>query len=139
MRRPPTLVSFVARSFSSPRYDVYLDKLRALLHELVAYGPAKECPLIARVRSAIARRTPLRLGTEEGLVVQAGVAEMFLRLAEFDSFAAEKEAVLQLVGDNPVNQWCHEDAERIDLHFIGDMHAIVKQGQQELRQTYKKK
>lgn len=96
-----------------------------LIKQLVQHGPKRECPLIHDVRASLNARTPCALGEAEALVIQAGVAEMLLRFAAFDNFADEKQAVAATV-KHLQNDWFGSDVERIDMRFIGDVHALAK-------------
>ena len=118
-------------------YDAYLGKVRTLLEQLVVCGAHKEAPLIARVRGNLASMTPIHMGVPEGLLVQAGVAEMFCRLARFDTFAQEVAAVEKMVPKSVGGKWFADDVERIDLSFLTDVHELAKASAAALRSAYK--
>jgi hypothetical protein len=114
----------------NPQYDVYLNKVMRLLDDILAAGPRQACAAVSRVLGAI----PVNMGPEEGVVVQTGLAEMFVRLAKFDRFAEEKETVQ---GMGPAwDPWYAADLERIDLDYLGDMHRLVRSRQDELLRVY---
>ena len=118
----------------NPQYDKYLDKLRNLLKDLLDYGPEKELPSIANVREMFKFQTPINLSVYEGKIIQRGIAEMFVRLAEFDKFEEEKDFVSKSI--QLYDPWWKADLERIDISFIRDMQDIVKEKKEDLKIMY---
>lgn len=115
-------------------YDEYCNTVENLVKAIVFSGPGLECPQIQNVRGLLNARCALELTPKDALVIQMGVAEMFVRLADFDKFAEEKEIVAGLCFKNA---WYDADLERIDLVFLEDMHNIAKRHKDEILKKYK--
>ncbi len=115
-------------------YDAYLEKVRKLCQQLVKCGEEKECALIQSVRSNISSRTAVQMGPKEGLIIQAGVAEMMCRIAKFDKLTEERDAVAKMVTMN--DPWFASDLERVDLVFLGDVQAMIRSFEDDLRKAY---
>lgn len=127
-----TSIKAVISGKRNTQYDKYLAGVAALCAQLAASGPHAECALVAQVRVKMADGTGLRLGTAEGLVLQAGIAEMLLRLADEESqrmLVEERQVVAGMV--TAAQDWesvWSKDVAQLDVSFMRDVAQCLNQG-----------
>ncbi len=135
-------------------YDVYLQKVENLLKQvreqkkkgsrnkidgntftqLVDCGKKTECDLVQSVRSLIGHRTAAIMKSKEGIAIQTGLAEMFLRIAKFDQLTEEKDIVASM--GPKYDSWFEADLERVDLVFLGDVQNLIRKYQERLQKEF---
>lgn len=76
----------------------------------------------------------MSLQKKDGIAIQTGVAEMFVRIAKFDCLAEEKRIVAELGPKH--DSWFENDLDRVDLVFLGDVQSLVRSFQERLEKEY---